>query len=133
MVRPEAIEALKRTLSAAPPATRDVSKMEAVGQLRVQIAELVELRGYTLTQVSEMLAAGGVALSPNTLRSYLNRFERGRKKPTSKSDARPVSTSASSNKKATPPPPPPPDTPATTPALPAHSGEFIVRPDREKI
>lgn len=76
----ETVDELAADLKAAPALERKqrtATKQEAVTLLRVQIRELVEARGYTYSQVAELLNRRGVAMSGRALRVCLDRAQKG--------------------------------------------------------
>jgi hypothetical protein len=71
------IHELKAELAAMPevdPATREVSKLEAIRQLAPEIA-LLQRKGYRLDQVVGFLTERGFAMTVGTLKTYLSRLK----------------------------------------------------------
>jgi hypothetical protein len=82
------IHELKAELAAMPkvdPATREVSKQEAVRQLAPEI-ESLQKKGYPLERVVTLLADRGIAITLGTLKTYLSRL-RGRRRRQRRADA----------------------------------------------
>jgi hypothetical protein len=77
---------LKSKLIAAPdpdPSQVKVSKFEIINMISDDIKSL-QKRGYTLSQISDLITDGGLEISETTLKSYLKR--RGNKGATRKSE-----------------------------------------------
>jgi hypothetical protein len=78
----ETVEALRAKMEAMPVADtgkQELSKQQAVSELREAIALLQE-RGYSLEAIAKTLSEGGVELKTTTLKSYLQR-SKGTKSP----------------------------------------------------
>lgn len=75
----QSVEAIRKALKEAPPpdpAKRQVTKQEAVAELREEITALRN-KGYALEDIAELLKGGGLDITPPTLKGYLQRSKRG--------------------------------------------------------
>jgi hypothetical protein len=69
------IEDLRRKLEQLPPqhsAKREVTKREAVALMADQVTKLQQ-RGYAMDDIANFLSTNGLAMSVQTLKSYLSR------------------------------------------------------------
>jgi hypothetical protein len=97
---------------------RRFTKQAAVSRLHKEIQQLRN-RGYTLEQVSRLITQGGIALTPEALRTYLRRAVPAKSQ---ESPAPPIA------KRDTPRPPPAAQTTTS-----AGQGTFAPRPDTTDI
>lgn len=76
------IEAIAKKLREMPPVEKkkQYSMQEAVRLLAKEIA-LLQKRGYTLDQISEILRGEGLSIATPTLKSYLQRAKPAKKAP----------------------------------------------------
>ena len=77
----KAVEDIRKALKEAPPpdpAKRQMTKQEAVAELREEIIALRD-KGHTLEDIAELLKGGGLDITPPTLKGYLQRSKRGPK------------------------------------------------------
>ena len=72
------VDDLRRKLDEIPPqnsAKREVSKQEAIALMADQVAKLQQ-RGYAMDEIAHFLSSNGLAMSVQTLKSYLSRARR---------------------------------------------------------
>jgi hypothetical protein len=135
------IEALRVRLAATPPPpprpNHAATKMEAVVALSQELTALRE-KGWGLQALAALLAEGGVAVSPGTLRNYLQRAGATRRRR-----RRRVDNASTAGTQATPPGALTSDAPSTVPSVVpivertgaasavARIGSFTVREDTE--
>jgi hypothetical protein len=95
----EQVEAIAAKLRQLPPVEKkkqELSKQEAVKLLAKEIA-ILQKRGYTLLQISEVLRGEGLEVGTPTLKNYLQRSKPVRKTPVQAPEDTPRPAPASKN------------------------------------
>jgi hypothetical protein len=67
----EKIGELTRKIAAMPPLARNLSTRDAIQKLTVELRELIDVKGYSLEQVTDFLRGEGIGIKMSTLKSYL--------------------------------------------------------------
>jgi len=79
-VKQSDLKTIAKTIKKAPVADRQISRREAITTIKKDILQLRK-KGYTLSEIAELLTTSGLAITPATLRTYVaNQRNEGEKK-----------------------------------------------------